>query len=111
MEFLIIQTQKVDGSVVKNLLANAGDMGSIPDQEDPLEEEMATHSRILAWRIPLTEEPDRLLCPWDFPSKSPGVGCHFLLQGIFPTQGLNSHLLHRQEGSLLLSHLTSAYLP
>ena len=29
-------------------------------QEDPLEEEMATHFRILAWRIPLTEEPDRL---------------------------------------------------
>ena len=29
-------------------------------QEDPLEEERATHSRILAWRIPWTEEPDRL---------------------------------------------------
>ena len=29
-------------------------------QEDPLEEEMATHSSILAWRIPWTEEPDRL---------------------------------------------------
>ena len=29
-------------------------------QEDPLEEEMATHSRILAWRIPWTEEPGRL---------------------------------------------------
>ena len=30
-------------------------------QEDPLEKEMATHSSILAWRIPLTEEPGRLL--------------------------------------------------
>ena len=29
------------------------------------------------------------LCPWGFPGKSTGVGCHFLLQGIFPTQGLN----------------------
>ena len=29
-------------------------------QEDPLEEEMATHSSILAWRIPRTEEPERL---------------------------------------------------
>ena len=29
-------------------------------QEDPLEEEMATHSSILAWEIPWTEEPDRL---------------------------------------------------
>ena len=32
-------------------------------------------------------EPARLLCPGDFPGKSTGVGCHFLLQGIFPTQG------------------------
>ena len=31
-------------------------------QEDPLEEEMATHSNILAWRIPRTEEPGRLQC-------------------------------------------------
>ena len=34
-----------------------------------------------------------------------GGGCHFLLQGIFPTQGLNSHLLDWQVGSLPLSHL------
>ena len=30
-------------------------------------------------------QPARLLCPWDFPGKNTGVGCHFLLQGIFPT--------------------------
>ena len=88
------------GSVVKNLLANAGDAGSIPGsgrspgegkdnplqyswaslvaqlvknlpavqktwvpslgRENPLEEYMATHSSILAWRIPWTEEPDQL---------------------------------------------------
>ena len=29
----------------------------------------------------------RLLCPWNFPGKNTGVGCHFLLQGIIPTQG------------------------
>ena len=34
------------------------------------------------------------LCPWDFPGKSTAVGCHFLLQGIFPTQGLNPGLPH-----------------
>ena len=33
--------------------------------------------------------PSRLLCPWDFLGKNTGVGCHFLLQGIFPTQGSN----------------------
>ena len=32
-------------------------------REDPLEKEMATHSSILAWRIPWTEEPDRLYSP------------------------------------------------
>ena len=36
----------------------------------------------------------RLLCLWDFPGKNNGVGCQFLLQWIFPTQGLNPHLLH-----------------
>ena len=42
--------------MVKNLPANAGDIGSIPWWEDPLEGGMATHSSILAWRIPRTEE-------------------------------------------------------
>ena len=46
--------------MVKNLPANAGDIrdaGLIPGSEDPLEEGMATHSSILAWRISQTEEP------------------------------------------------------
>ena len=38
--------------------------------------------------------PARLLCPWDVPCKNTWVGCHFLLQGIFPTLGLNPCLLH-----------------
>ena len=48
-------------------------------------------------------QPTRLLCPWDSPGKHTGVGCHALLQGIFPTQGLNLsllHLLHWQADSL-----------
>ena len=50
-------------TVVKNLPANAGDAtdrSSIPSREDPLEEEVATHSSILAWKIPWTEEPGGL---------------------------------------------------
>ena len=39
-------------------------------------------------------QPARLLCPWDFPGKNAGVGCHALLQGIFPTQGSKPGLLH-----------------
>ena len=44
-------------------------------------------------------------CPWNFPSKNTGLGYHFLLQGIFLTQGLNSCLLHWQVDSLPLCHL------
>ena len=47
---------------------------------------------------------NRLLCPWDFPGKNTGVGCHALLQGIFPTQGSNLCLLQWQVGSLRLRH-------
>ena len=47
----------------KESVCSAGDLGSIPGsgrQEDPLAKGMATHSSILAWRIPRTEEPDGL---------------------------------------------------
>ena len=49
--------------VAKNPPASVGDIrdvGSIPGSEDPLEEGMATHSSILVWRIPWTEEPGGL---------------------------------------------------
>ena len=46
--------------MVKNLLANAGNIRSL-GWEDPLEEGMATHSRILVWRIPCTEEAWRAM--------------------------------------------------
>ena len=39
----------------------------------------------------------RFLHPWEFPGKNTGVGCHFLLQEIFPTQGLNPGLLHCRQ--------------
>ena len=51
--------------------------------------------------------PSRFLCPWNFPVKNTSVGCHFLLQGIFLTQGWNPcldpgmELLHWQVDSLL----------
>ena len=49
-------------------------------------------------------QPARLLCPWNSPSKNTGVGCHFLLQGIFPTQGLNPGLLHHSQILYCLGH-------
>ena len=48
------------GSEDKEPTSNAGDLGLIPGQEDPLEKRMASHSSILAWKIPGTEEPGRL---------------------------------------------------
>ena len=42
--------------MAKNLPVNAGDVKDLLGQEDPLEEGMATHSSILAWKIPWTEE-------------------------------------------------------
>ena len=50
------------GSVIKTLPSNAGDVHLIPGdgEEDPPEKEMATHSNILAWEIPWTEEPGEL---------------------------------------------------
>ena len=80
-------------SAGKESAYNAGDLGLIPGLGRSLGEGNATHSRILAWRIPWTEEPGGLQ----------SVGCsrqeywsglHFLLQGIFPTQGSNTCLLH-----------------
>ena len=44
----------------KESTCNTGDLGSIPGLGNPLEKEMATHSSILAWRIPWTEEPSGL---------------------------------------------------
>ena len=48
--------------------------------------------------------PTRLLCPWDFPGKSTGVDCHFLLQVIFPTNGSNPGLHHYGQTLYCLSH-------
>ena len=39
-------------------------------------------------------------CPWNSPDKSTGLGCHFLLQGIFLIQGSNPNLLYWQTDSL-----------
>ena len=45
-----------------------------------------------------------LLHPWDFPGKNTGVSCHFLLQSIFLTEGLNPGLPHCRQTLYCLSH-------
>ena len=122
---------------------------------------MATHSSILAWRIPWTEEAAGLqswghresdtteclttsviylsICPssgdmvlvtqscltpcdhiaysplgssdpWTSPGKNTGVGSHFLLQGIFPTQRSNPHLPSGRQILFCLSHQGSLFI-
>ena len=46
--------------IKKETVCNGGDLGSLPGQEDPLEKGKASHSSILAWRIPWSEEPGGL---------------------------------------------------
>ena len=53
-------SDKEDGALVKNLPAIQENWVRSLCREDPLEKEMATHSSVLAWRIPWTEEPGRL---------------------------------------------------
>ena len=52
---------------------------------------------------PYRLQPTRLLYPWDSPGKNAGIGCHALLQGIFPTQRSNPGLPH---GKRILYHLS-----
>ena len=65
-----------------------------------------SHSVLFYSLWPYELQPTRFLCPWDSPGKNTGMGCHALLQGIFPTQGSNPCLLcllHWQAGSLPLA--------
>ena len=53
---------------------------------------------------PPGQKPTRLLCPQDSLGKNTGVGCHFLLEGIFPTQGSNPGPLHCRQIPYWLSY-------
>ena len=57
---------------------------------------MKSLSRVRLFVIPWTVVYQALQ-PWDFPGKNTGVGCHFLLQEIFQTQGLNPCLPHCRQ--------------
>ena len=66
-----------------------------------------THLVMLKSLWPHGLQPARLLCVWDSPGKNTGVGCHFLLQGIFLTQGSSPRLLHCRQIPHCLSHQRS----
>ena len=68
---------------------------------------MRVHAHMLScvWLFPTpwTIAHHGILCPCNFPGKNTRVGCHFLLQEILPTQGLNPGLLHCRQ---MLYHLS-----
>ena len=71
------------------------------------------HAKLLQSCPTLCSPMDCSLCPWDSSGKNIGVDCHALLQGIFPMQRLNPHLLcllHWQVGSLPLAQLGKPHL-
>ena len=61
---------------------------------------MLSHSVMSTSLQPRGLQPTRLFCPWNFPGKAIGIGCHFFLQKIFPIQGSNVHLLHFLHGQV-----------
>ena len=66
---------------------------------------MKSKSLSHVWLFATPWNVTRLLCLWTSPGENTGVGCHSLLQGIFPTQGLNPGLLHCREILSTLSHM------
>ena len=82
-------------------------LGKIPWTEEPggLRSRWKwSHSVVSNSLCPHGLWPARLLCPWDFPGKYTGVGCHFLLQRIFSTQGSNLGVPHCKQTLYCLSH-------
>ena len=70
---------------------------------------MKSLSRARLFVTPWTVAWTKLLHPWDFLGKSTGVGCHFLLQGIFLTQGSNPGLPHCRQTLYRLSYQGISY--
>ena len=74
------------------------------------EKKVKSLSRVQLFATPWMVACTRLLHPWDFLGKSTGVGCRFLLQGIFLTQGSNPGLPHCRQTLYHLSHQGSGGL-
>ena len=79
------------------------DSSPLPAPGRPLKRTL-DHSVVPNSKKPHGLQPTRLFRPWDFLGKDTGVGCHFLLQGIFPTQGSNLGLLHCSQILYWLSY-------
>ena len=83
-------------------------------QKQEVKWESVSYSVVWLWfcqLYPTLSDPTYCnLCPWNSPDKNTGVGNHFLLPGIFPTQGQNWGLLHSRQILYWLSHQGSPYI-
>ena len=94
--YIVLRTQ------TKSSLRSQGSMNHKCHERKQKESEVAQSCPTLCG--PHGLQPTRLLHPQDSPGKNTGVGCHFLLQGIFPTQGSNPGLPHCRQTLFPLSH-------
>ena len=85
-----VYTQTIESLLVANYFKNY-------NSNTTFSIESVSHSVISDSLSPHGLQPIRLLCPWNSPGNNIGVGCHFLLQGIFPSQGSNTALPHCRE--------------
>ena len=67
------------------------------DHKEGWQKDKGSLSPVQLLVTPKTIQPAKLLCLWNSPGKNPGVGCHSILQGIFPTQRLNLGLPHCRQ--------------
>ena len=94
------------GPVVKTLPSNTGEVGLIPGQGTEISyasKNLVTQS-CLTLCNPMDCSPAGSSAHGDSPGKNTGMGCHFLLQGIFLTRGSNPGLLHCRQSPYCLSH-------
>ena len=98
---------------IKDILSMAPPIRTRPSFPLWKKERKKVNSLICAqlFATPWTVASTELLRAWDFLAKSTGVGCHFLLQGIFLTQGSNPGLLHCRQMLYHLSHQGSLCSP
>ena len=99
------------GSDGKESTCNVGDLGLIPGLGRSPGERNGNPLQYSCLGNPIDKRgfymqrnPMAGYSPWDFPGKSTGVGCHFFLQEIFPTQGSNPGLLHCRQILYRLSY-------
>ena len=89
-----------------NITAQTPDLKGLPHHSPAewSESESVSHSVVSDSWQPHGRWPPSLLCPWDSPGRNTGVGSHFLLQAIFPSQGSNLGLVHCRQTLDRLSH-------